>query len=340
MASLGHIAIGMAVARTFHPESQRRRASLTAMLLWSALSFLPDADVIGFGFGVRYADEWGHRGATHSFVFSCALGAAIGLLAPLFRLPAARTGLTASLVLASHALLDTLTNGGLGCALFWPFDLTRYFAPWTPIPVAPIGLSFFSPYGLFVAMAELVFFAPLLWFALTSRSTADARTDSKLWWRPPALLIGMWLVGVWLVASTDPIRERIVRFVLRDDTEFKQDFSEERLDSVERGQAPQEVRERLGAPLHEFLLYESRPDSCAFVRIQGDAVVRAQPADPCRMHGVRPGVSRAAVQQAPGPPREACWLYSRSPDKGYYRARAVCFTDGRVTGVIRRWLRE
>jgi inner membrane protein len=208
MASLGHIAIGMAVARTFSSEKQRRRASLTAMLLWSALSFLPDVDVVGFGFGVRYEDEWGHRGATHSFVFSCALGAALGLLAPLFRLPAVRIGLTASLVLASHALLDTLTNGGLGCALFWPFDHTRYFAPWTPIPVAPIGLSFFSPYGLFVATAELVFFAPLLWFAVTSRLTADAATLSQRWWRRPALLLGMWLIGVWLVASTDPIRER------------------------------------------------------------------------------------------------------------------------------------
>jgi inner membrane protein len=66
-------------------------------------------------------------------------------------------------------LLDTLTNGGLGCALFWPFDRTRYFAPWTPIPVSPIGLAYLSPYGLFVASAELVLFAPLIWFALRSR---------------------------------------------------------------------------------------------------------------------------------------------------------------------------
>lgn len=97
---------------------------------------LPDADVIGFSVGVRYEDEWGHRGATHSIAFSIALGAVIGLAAPLFRMPALRTGTAASLVLASHALLDTLTDGGLGCALLWPFDLTRYFAPWNPIPVS------------------------------------------------------------------------------------------------------------------------------------------------------------------------------------------------------------
>src|SRR4030095_13820825 len=119
-----------------------------------------------FPLGVRYADEWGHRGATHSLAFSLALGAVIGLAAPRFGRPARRAGVSASLVLASHALLDTLTNGGLGCALFWPFDLTRYFAPWNPIPVSPIGLAFFSPYGMYAASVELLYFAPLIWFAL------------------------------------------------------------------------------------------------------------------------------------------------------------------------------
>jgi inner membrane protein len=87
-------------------------------------------------------------------------------------------------VLASHPLLDTLTDGGLGCALLWPFDHTRYFAPWTPIPVSPIGLSFFSPYGMYAAGVELIYFAPLIWFALRPRA------------RPAAHLV------VWLAALT------------------------------------------------------------------------------------------------------------------------------------------
>src|SRR5687768_11764028 len=215
----------MAAARVYRTDSPAQRASVTAMLLWAALSFLPDADVIGFGLGVRYEDEWGHRGATHSLVFSLALGAAAGLLAPLFRRRAVRTGVTASLVLVSHALLDTLTNGGLGCALFWPFDHTRYFAPWTPIPVSPIGLGYLSLYGLFVATAELVLFAPLFWFALTPTTTARARADGSRR-RFGALLIGMWLIGLWLLTSSDPVRERVVQAVLWDDTEFTSGFSE------------------------------------------------------------------------------------------------------------------
>ena len=162
MASVGHIAVGLAAARVYEPG---QRPSPATWLFWSAVSMLPDADVIGFSFGVRYADEWGHRGATHSLAFAVAVGIALGVAALLFRRPVLRTAVTAMIVLGSHPLLDTLTNGGLGCALFWPFDSTRYFAPWTPIPVAPIGLGYLSPYGLFVAVTETVIFAPLVWFA-------------------------------------------------------------------------------------------------------------------------------------------------------------------------------
>lgn len=174
MASLGHIVVGMAAARVQSRDAVRARPALAAMLFWAALSFLPDADVIGFDLGVRYEDPWGHRGATHSLAFSFALGAAIGALAPWFGHPALRTGFMATLVVASHALLDTLTDGGLGCALFWPFDLTRHFAPWRPLPVSPIGLGYLSPYGLYVAMVELTLFAPLLLYALAKRARPHA----------------------------------------------------------------------------------------------------------------------------------------------------------------------
>jgi inner membrane protein len=161
------------------------KPSFATVLFWSGLSFLPDADVVGFALGVQYADEWGHRGATHSLALSMALGAAIGVAALFVRRPAIRTGVGASLVLASHALLDTLTDGGLGCALFWPFDLTRYFAPWTPIPVSPIGLGILSPYGPYVAAVEVLHFAPLMWFARRPRLS-------------PVIPVLVWLAALWL----------------------------------------------------------------------------------------------------------------------------------------------
>ena len=127
------------------------------MAVWSALSFAPDADVIGFALGEQYSDPWGHRGAMHSFAFAIVLGTAFGLAtAKSFGRSRLRSSLLAIAVVASHPLLDTLTDGGLGRALLWPFDLTRYFAPWRPIMVAPMGSNFFSQYGLLVAMNELI----------------------------------------------------------------------------------------------------------------------------------------------------------------------------------------
>jgi inner membrane protein len=51
-----------------------------------------------------------------------------------------------------------MTDGGLGIAFFSPFDRTRYFLPWRPIRVSPIGVaSFFSRWGLEVLASELVY---------------------------------------------------------------------------------------------------------------------------------------------------------------------------------------
>jgi inner membrane protein len=339
VASLGHIAVGMAAARIHGTAAETRRSWLNAVVLWSMLSFLPDADVIGFGFGVNYGDEWGHRGATHSFAFSLALGVAIGVTALMFRRPAVRTGITAGVVLASHALLDTLTNGGLGCALLWPFDNTRYFAPWNPIPVAPIGLSFFSTYGLFVATAELVLFAPLLWFALSPATVAGAGTRHRRT-GVRALMMSVWLAGVWLLTSRDPVRERVVSVALRDDTEYTPDFSEQALRAVDMGQTVQDVHARLGPPFYELLVYPDGPDACVTVRVEDDMVASAQPPDACEQRGVAPATSLAALRRALGPPEETCWVYSRSPNRRYFRARAVCFAGDRVNSVVRRWVRE
>jgi len=55
----------------------------------------------------------------------------------------------------SHGLLDMMTDGGRGVALLWPFDSTRYFAPWRLIRVSPIGTRFFTSRGMVTAISEL-----------------------------------------------------------------------------------------------------------------------------------------------------------------------------------------
>jgi len=53
-------------------------------------------------------------------------------------------------------LLDMLTNGGRGIALFAPFSNARYFFPWRPIEVSPISVQrFFSQRGVQIMRSEL-----------------------------------------------------------------------------------------------------------------------------------------------------------------------------------------
>ena len=57
--------------------------------------------------------------------------------------------------MATHGLLDAMTTGGLGVALLAPFNDTRYFFPWRPIAVSPIGVRpFFSARGVLVLANE------------------------------------------------------------------------------------------------------------------------------------------------------------------------------------------
>jgi inner membrane protein len=118
-------------------------------------SAVPDLDVIGSSFGITYDQMLGHRGFTHSIVFAAALGALVALT--LFRDEPQHWLVFSFLSLStlSHPLLDMLTNGGLGVALFAPFSNERYFWPWRPIEVSPIGLAFFSRWGTRVLVSEL-----------------------------------------------------------------------------------------------------------------------------------------------------------------------------------------
>jgi inner membrane protein len=120
---------------------------------------------------------FGHRGAAHSFVAAASIGLVCALLAWHGGLPSRRTGLLAAAVVASHGVLDAFTDGGLGIALLWPFSDARWFAPWQPLPVAPIGRAFLSARGLAVATTEIAYFTPLLAWALWPRRRGPSRRE-------------------------------------------------------------------------------------------------------------------------------------------------------------------
>ncbi len=156
-SAFGHIAVAYAMGKTMNPIW----ASTRFWILTVLCCLLPDADVLGLLIGIPYEHILGHRGITHSMAFAGLLGIVVPKLAvPNIPLLSRRYGLLFiyfGLVTVSHGFLDAFTDGGLGIAFFAPFDTTRYFFPWRPIIVSPIGLApFFSSWGLGVIFSELV----------------------------------------------------------------------------------------------------------------------------------------------------------------------------------------
>ena len=67
-------------------------------------------------------------------------------------------------VTATHGILDSMTDKGMGVGFFIPFDNTRYFMPWRPIYASPMKISrFFSQTGLEVLTAEIIW----IWIPIT-----------------------------------------------------------------------------------------------------------------------------------------------------------------------------
>lgn len=133
------------------------RGRLSSRLLGAGViaAMLPDADVLAFALHIPYADAFGHRGASHSLLFAGVLGLLALLAAPWLRAGRMQAFAFVFISALSHPLLDALTSGGLGVALWWPWSEQRWFAPWRPIRVSPFANNFFSARGLQTVLSEL-----------------------------------------------------------------------------------------------------------------------------------------------------------------------------------------
>lgn len=172
------LALGLALGR--NAISPR----LIAAGIFAAIA--PDFDTVAFKLGIAYADQFGHRGASHSLLFALAVGLCGAVVAPWLRTTRWRALLFLAFCTASHPLLDALTNGGLGVALLWPWSHERVFAPWRPIAVSPIGAGFFSLRGLAVLWSELqwVWF-PCLILALQWAAVRKHVVERRAWRQRP-----------------------------------------------------------------------------------------------------------------------------------------------------------
>lgn len=159
----GHGLLAGVFASAFSPGKPLSKT----LILAAACAILPDADVVAFDLGIPYGHMLGHRGFTHSLLFALLMGFVITFLFyPHLKKHSRNWWLMVLLFFgctASHGLLDAMTTGGLGVAFFAPFDAERYFFPFRPIQVSPIGIQdFFTAWGWRVIKSEL------LWIGIPS----------------------------------------------------------------------------------------------------------------------------------------------------------------------------
>lgn len=174
------VAAGVAFGRT--------RIAPRLVLAGMAAAMLADADVAMFKLGIDYAHAFGHRGASHSLLFALACGLLAACCARTLKSPPIATLLFVALSAASHPLLDMLTDGGLGVALFWPWSDARHFAPWRVIEVSPFANRFFSARGVEVLLSEVRW----VWLptALLTAAIASLRRGKMSWERRESRLRG------------------------------------------------------------------------------------------------------------------------------------------------------
>ena len=189
-----HAVFGFATSKLASGEAS---ANARLLIASAVLAALPDADAL-FISVIPYNHLLGHRGLTHSLLFAAVVGTAAAFL---FMRAGwaegwtwARLALLFSLVIASHGFFDAMTDGGLGIAFFAPFDNTRYFLPWRPIPVAPL-----SPGGLATPRGQrlLLWEGALFWTFAAGAALWSKRSTWRI-----AASIACWLATLimWIIA--------------------------------------------------------------------------------------------------------------------------------------------
>ena len=154
---IAHGASAIAITKSMKRDT-RLFANPLLYFLAIASAILPDADVISFSLGIPYSAPLGHRGFSHSIIYAIIWAAIITLIYWHFKKGDDNFGRVFALfflVTVSHGLLDMFTSGGKGIGLFIPFHNERFFFPFRPIIVSPIGMdAFFSSWGMRVLISE------------------------------------------------------------------------------------------------------------------------------------------------------------------------------------------
>jgi inner membrane protein len=171
-----HAAFGLALGAWLAPKE----ASRSALITGAALAMLPDIDAVGFWLGIPTSSAIGHRGLTHSIAFAVVIGCGAAVIfARRKAVSLVRVAPYFVVAMLSHGVLDAMTNGGPGIAFFAPFSNARYFFPFRPLVVSPIGVQ-----GVLGSRGLRILLSEARWILLPSAALATLALLVR--WRRPA----------------------------------------------------------------------------------------------------------------------------------------------------------
>jgi inner membrane protein len=203
---VGHTLVALTICAPLQRTSLGRTMSMSWWLAALMLvSLLPDLDVLMLRW-LPYSHPFSHRGFSHSLFFALLFTLVIIVCCRLAGLLHGNIStlilvwLLLAAVMASHGLLDALTDGGLGIGLLSPFSTWRYFFPVRPLPVAWLSSAvMFSPYMMHVYAVEAALFGPFClaaWVVGANISSAPLMSIFR-WLAAGALFV--FGLGAWIM---------------------------------------------------------------------------------------------------------------------------------------------
>jgi inner membrane protein len=162
-----HALVPIAAALAFSDRPVPWRLVLAA----SVAAALPDADwVVHHVFRVPVSSIYAHRGAGHSLFAALAVGVAAAFLHKWLKVGALTAGVVIAAAMASHGILDMMTDSGQGVGYLWPVSSVRLFADWRPIHSGPVHMAHAIPEAMVRLQSELwQLIAPMFALALGVR---------------------------------------------------------------------------------------------------------------------------------------------------------------------------
>ena len=125
-----HALVPIAAAIAISPRPVPWRLITVAVVA----AMLPDLDGLSHHlFGVSNSSIFSHRGMAHSLLVALTVGAMAAAFHRSLGVRYVTAAVVIALAMASHGLLDMMTDSGKPVAYLWPLTPTRLFEIWRPI---------------------------------------------------------------------------------------------------------------------------------------------------------------------------------------------------------------